>query len=374
MNKEITIPVWGGNCTPFRLIARDTDEWRVTVDEVNSMSYDSTKLFRSSLGIDIGIAPLSLIVLFDGTMILPRHPEIPKQRALALFNQHSTDLLLSGLFSGEILPDDVNAGRLNLWGYHRHDRPRGRYSRLSHALRTRKADPDDAMILVDHKPLTALDYSKYQKADSAVSQVLPVSFASVFLPACTGFCNEEWERALILGWSSAELLISQLWDKYLVDGVAVDGITSKRRKSFLLDTRTWTSSTRIEMLWQKEVIDAGLYALLDRGRSVRNAFINSASGCSPEDTKAVIEAVFRLIATIALAEGLAFDANARMLQLSKRTTTFGSPVADENGRFFHEPKYWRYPDPAPGFDDWGDRPFEKIPDIQLHPLTSKDVP
>ena len=115
MNKEITIPVWGGNCTPFRLIARDTDEWRVTVDEVNSMSYDSTKLFRSSLGIDIGIAPLSLIVLFDGTMILPRHPEIPKQRALALFNQHSTDLLLSGLFSGEILPDDVNAGRLNLW-------------------------------------------------------------------------------------------------------------------------------------------------------------------------------------------------------------------------------------------------------------------
>ena len=371
MNEDTTIPVWAGNCPPFRLIARDSDEWCVTLEDVNSMSYESTKLFRSSLNIDIGIAPLSLIVLFDGTLVLPRCAEIPKLRALSVFNQHSTDLLLSGLFSGEILPDDVTPGHMNLWGYHRHDCPSGRYSKLSQALRTRKADPDDALALVDHKPLTTEEYSKHHQTGSAVSQALPATFASVFLPSCTGFCNEEWERALILGWSSAELLISQLWDQHLVDGVAVEGITQKRRKSFLSDTRTWTSSTRIEMLWQKKLIDDDLYALLDRGRSVRNAFIHSASGCSPDDSNAVIEAVLRLIATITTAECLSFDASALISQLSERTTTFRSPVADEDGRLLQEPKYWRYPDPAPGFDDWGDRPFEKIPEIQLKPLPSK---
>ena len=91
MKKDGEIPAWGGNYTPFRLVARDTDNWSVTLDEVNAMSYDSTKLFRSSLNIDIGIAPFSLIVLFDGTLVLPRCLEIPKVRALMLFNQHLTD-------------------------------------------------------------------------------------------------------------------------------------------------------------------------------------------------------------------------------------------------------------------------------------------
>ena len=368
MNEKATIPTWGGNYSPFRLVARETDNWSATLDEVNSMSYDSTKLFRSSLNIDIGIAPLSLIVLFDGTLVLPRCSEIPKSRALTLFNQQLTDLLLSGLFSGEILPDDVTPGSMNLWGYHRHYLPSGRYSKLSQALRTRRANPDEAMVLVDAVPLTIEEYSKQQRIGSRISRALPENLATVFLPSCTAYCNEEWERALILGWSCAELLISQLWDQHLLKGEKVDGIKQKRRKDFLSDTRTWTSSTRIELLWQKGLINDSIYAHLDRGRSARNAFVHSVSGCSPNDARGVIEADLLLIEKITATEELSFDATGVLSQLNERTSIFRSPVADQEGRLLRAPKYWRYPDPAPGFDDWGDLPFENLPEIQLKPI------
>lgn len=371
MKEDGTIPAWGGNYSPFRLVTRDSEEWSVTLEEVNAMSYDSTKLFRSSLNIDIGISPLSLIVLFDGTLVLPMCAEIPKSRALVLFNQHLTDLLLSGLFSGAILPDDVTPGAINLWGYHRHGVPTGRYSKLSQALRTRKASPDDAIVLVDINPLTADDYTRHHLEGAAISRILPNNLATVFLPSCTAFCNEEWERALILGWSCVELLISQLWDQHLLAGEFVEGIKKKRRKDFLSDTRTWTSSTRIELLWQKGLIDDAIYAHLDQGRSARNAFIHSVSGCSPEVARSVIEAILLLIERITTGEGLSFDVAGVLSQLEERTSVFRSPIADGEGRLLQEPKYWRYPDPAPGFEDWGGRPFEKIPEIQLKPLPPK---
>lgn len=371
MTEEITIPVWSGNYSPFRLIARNTDNWSVTLDQVNSMSYDSTKLFRSSLNIDVGIAPLSLIVLFDGTLVLPRCANISKHRALKLFNQHLTDLLLSGLHTEEILPDDVTLGSMNLWGYHRHHIPSGRYSKLSHALRTRKATSDDAMALLHTVPLTTDEYLAHQRTGASISRALPENLAAVFLPSCTAYCNEEWERALILGWSCAELLISQLWDRNLLGGPAVNGISQKRRKDFLSDSRTWTSSTRIEMLWQKGVIDDLIYALLDKGRSARNAFVHSVSGCSASDVRGVIQADLLLISKICAVEHLSFDASRALFQLNERTSVFSSPRTDENGRLLQAPKYWRYPDPAPGFSDWGDRPFEKLAEIQLKPIEKK---
>lgn len=371
MKKDIEIPTWGANYSPLRLVARKSDKWSVTVEEINSMSYDSTILFRTSLAIDIGIAPFSLIVLFDGTLVLPRCAEIPKSRALTLFNQHLTSLLLSGLFCGEILPDDVTPGSMNLWGYHRHLCPSGRYSKLSQALRTRRTDPDDAIMLVGAKPLAAGDYLQHYSRGSSISRNLPDSFATVFLPSCTGYCNEEWERALILGWSAAELLISRLWDDHVIGGEMVAGIANKRRTDFLGDTRTWTASTRIELLWQRKLIDDSLYALLDRGRSVRNSFVHAASGCSPEDARSVIKATILLVETISTAEGLSFNANDLMSQLDARTSMFCPPVVDENGRLLTQPQFWRYLDPAPGFSDWGDRPFEKIPEIELKPLQPK---
>ena len=66
-----------------------------------------------------------------------------------------------------------------------------------------------------------------------------------------------------------------------------------------------------------------------------------------------------------------FDAAGLMALLDESTTHFRKPITDEQGRLLSEPQLWRYPDPAPGFKDWGERPFEKIPEIQLQRLEPK---
>ena len=368
MKEKNTVPVWAGCFAPFRLVTRTNDNWSASLDEINASTYDTTKLFRTSLNIDVGISPLSLIVLFDGTLVLPMYSQIPKKRALSIFNKHLTDLLLGGLFVKEVAPDDVTPGSLNFWGYHRHNCPIGRYSKLSQSLRMGRSDPDDSIVLLKPQTITETEYLSHHATGLAVSKKLPTNLTTVLLPSSTAYANEEWERALILGWTSIELLIEQLWKNNVLTGRKIEGIKQKRRKDFLSDTRTWSSSTRIELLWQQGHLTDAIYSLVDKARSARNSFIHSATACLPEEARSAIEASLLIIESIALDTHLSFDQASLMSLLDESTNYFRSPVTDEHGRLLVQPTVWRYPDPAPGFEDWGDRPFEKVPEIELKPL------
>lgn len=370
MQEKNTVPVWGGNSAPLRLVTLDDDDWSVSLDDINARCYDSTKLFRSSLNIDVGISPLSLIVLFDGTLVLPMCSDIPKTRALEIFNRHLTDLLLGGLFVHEIAPDDVTPGSLNFWGYHRHHCPRGRYAKLSQSLRARRADPDDAICLLNPIIIAEKDYISHHYAGRALSKNLPEAFSMVFLPSVTSFSSEEWERSLILAWTSIELIIEMMWYRRVISGSYVNGIKKKKRKQFLSDTRTWSSSTRIELLWQIDALTDEIYELVDQARVARNTFVHSAKVCTPENARSAIAGTLALIEIIGADNNLPFERNKIMHMLDESTEYFRSPITDENGKLLFEPTHWRYPDPAPGFEDWGDRPFEKRPAIQLKPLIS----
>jgi hypothetical protein len=355
----------------LQLVTLDSEEWSPSIEEINSGSYDATKLFRSSLNVDVGIAPLSLIVLFDGTLVLPACADIPKNRALAIFNKHLTSLLLGGMLVEEVAPDDVTSGSLNFWGYHRHHVPTGHYTKLSQSLRTARGGPDESIMLYRPKIIAKKHYLQTHSVGLNLSRKLPGNLSTVLLPACTSYANEKWERSLILAWTSIELIIEKMWTEKVLSGPDISGISRKRRKAFLSDTRTWSSSTRIELLWQRGHIPDATYGLADKTRAARNAFIHSADECSPEAARSAVEASLNLIGSIADEAGLAFDASNLMVLLDGATTHYRAPVTDDKGRLLVEPQFWRYPDPAPGFKDWGDRPFEKIPEVQLQPLEPK---
>jgi len=172
--------------------------------------------------------------------------------------------------------------------------------------------------------------------------------------------NEKWERSLILGWTSIELIIEKMWTEKVLSGPEIQGISRKRRKDFLSDTRTWSSSTRIELLWQRGHITDATYALADKARAARNAFIHSADECPPEAARSAVEATLNLIGSVANEADLEFDASKLMVLLDGATTQFREPVTDDKGRLLVEPLCWRYPDPAPGFKDWGDRRLKKF--------------
>jgi hypothetical protein len=371
MKEENTVPVWSGCFAPFQLVTFDDEKWLPSLDDINSGSYDRTKLFRSSLNIDVGIAPLSLIVLFDGTLVLPACSEIPRNRALSIFNKHLTNLLLGGMLVEEVAPDDVTEGSLNFWGYHRHHTTAGRHSKLSQSLRMARGGPDESILLYQPKTITKERYLATHLVGSTLSSKLPDNLPTVLLPACTSYSNEKWERALVLGWTSLELMIEKIWREKILVGPEISGISPKRRKSFLSDTRTWSSSTRLELLWQKGQISDEMYALADKARAARNAFIHSADESSPEAAKSAVEACLNLIGSIADEATIPFDAARLLAVLDESTNHFRTPIADENGRLLIEPQLWRYPDPAPGFKDWGDRPFDKNPAIQLQRLEPK---
>lgn len=371
MYEENTIPVWSGCFAPLQLVTFDGEDWSPSIEQINSGSYAATTLFRSSLSVDVGIAPLSLIVLFDGTLVLPACADIPKNRARAIFNKHLTNLLLGGMLVEEVAPDDVTSGSLNFWGYHRHHVPTGHYTKLSQSLRTARGGPDESIMLYRPKIIAKRHYLQTHAVGLSLSEKLPGNLPTVLLPACTSYTNEKWERSLILAWTSVELIIEKMWREKVLDGPEISGMSRKRRKDFLSDTRTWSSSTRIELLWQIGHIADATYGLADKARVARNAFIHSADECSPEAARSAVEASLNIIGSVANEAGLSFDASKQMALLDGATTHFREPVTDEKGRLLVEPQFWRYPDPAPGFKDWGDRPFEKHPEIQLQPLEPK---
>ena len=207
MQEENTVPVWSGCFAPFQLVTFDDEEWSPSIEEINAGSYDTTKLFRSTLYVDVGIAPLSLLVLFDSTLVLPAYAEMPKRRALAIFNSHLTNLLLGGMLVEEVAPDDVTHGSLNFWGYHRHNPPMGHYTKLSQALRTARGGPEESIMLFRPRKIKKSRYLEINASGLELSRKLPSNFSTVFLPACTSYSNEKWERSLILGWTSIELMI-----------------------------------------------------------------------------------------------------------------------------------------------------------------------
>lgn len=371
MQEEDTVPVWSGCFAPFRLVTFDGENWVASLDEINAASYDRIKLFRSSLVIDVGIAPLSLIVLFDGTLVLPACAEIPRSRALSIFNKHLTNLLLGGMRVEEVAPDDVTYGSMNLWGYHRHYSSRGRYTKLSQLLRAARGGPDESIRLYRPETISKERYLATHAVGEKLSSKLPNNLPTVLLPACTSFSNEKWEHSLILAWTSIELIIEKIWKEKILVGPEIPGISSKRRRTFLSDTRTWSSSTRIELLWQRGHISDAMYAHIDTARSARNAFVHSADESSPQAAKSAVSASINLIGSIADEADIQFDAARLVALLDESTTHFRKPFTDEQGRLLVEPTVWRYPDPAPGFKDWGERPFEKVPEIQLQPIRPK---
>src|SRR5690349_2051092 len=69
--KNKHVPVIIGNCSPFRLIFRISDTWNPTLRQINDRKYDYVKLCRLSMFLDVGIAPYSMAISFDGSFILP---------------------------------------------------------------------------------------------------------------------------------------------------------------------------------------------------------------------------------------------------------------------------------------------------------------
>jgi hypothetical protein len=95
-----------------------------------------------------------------------------------------------------------------------------------------------------------------------------------------------------------EQIISELWRRHVVEPTAGED-NSRARRDQLNDTRTWTASARIEMLFQKGVLSRKTVASLSKARKARNDLSHEGTHPIQLDAMSAYEGVCGLL-TVAL--------------------------------------------------------------------------
>lgn len=364
------VPVITGNFSPLRLVMRDQDVWDPSIDDINRKTYDYVKLHRLSTFIDIGIAPFSMAVCFDGTFALPAIEKYrTRESALETFNRVLAEILLGGVYVEAMAPDDLCLGRLTYDGYCRsYSASEGSVARFHSALRTKHVSILEVMKIFQPQTISVERLQEVVAAGrTKLSAIGPVS-PETLLYGSTFYARHQWAEALIHLWTSAEQIIEILWRDQIVNGRHVTGLPKKSRKQFLQDTRTWTSSARIELLFQLRLLPDETCAHLDRARKARNEFVHTGKKPSRGAVEAGLIALFQL-ASLKTSEYKDYNCYDDSIAIIREEANdfrdwekAREPIPVQAGQ------HWLPIPPIPGDVNWGDKPYEVIDDLRLAPL------
>ena len=242
------IPIITANAKPFRFVCRgESDAWSPSLDEVNSRSYDYVKLHRMSTYFDVGIAPFSLGVCFDGTLVLPAIEQYrDREAALTKFNQTLVELLIGGLYCEAAEPDDIGYGSLSLEGYSRiHGGAKGPAAAMHAAARMKMLGTLENIGLLEPEIVTTEDLeSALKKGRSLLARLGSVPQEQILYGA-TFYVRKQWAESLLHLWTTTERIVETAWNAYVLTHPASP---SKKRRAFLEDHRTWTVSAKLEVL------------------------------------------------------------------------------------------------------------------------------
>jgi len=362
------IPIIIGNYSPFRLVLRNEDLWEPTLEEINNISYDYVKLSRLSTFIDVGIAPFSMGIGFDGSLVLPAIPEFQtRDAAINKFNETLGILVLGGIYCEAVQPIDVSYGSLFFDGYvKQHGGSDGYNSSFHHAMKMKLIGTIDAIKLLKPNFVTVKELSiAYQTGKDYLSKAGKIS-PNLLLNGTSNYVKHQWTESLVFVWTAIEQLINIIWEGEIVSNVknAKDSING--RAKFLQDYRTWTTSTRIEMLYQKGIIKKREYQLLNIARKSRNDFVHNGKPISEEKTRAALESLFRLI-SLKISDyenALLLDATFEMILKNQRGELFPKKTIFTKDEISH----WLEIPPLPGDTNWNLGKYEIIEELVLKPI------
>ncbi|WP_303748398.1 hypothetical protein [Stenotrophomonas pigmentata] len=293
--KPIETPLIMAISEPLKLIAKDeNDSWNPTIEDINGGTYDYLKLNRVSGFIDGMVAPYTILVGFDGSLALPSLPEFKQHgKALKIFNRVFLEMLLGGIYSHAVAPADIGSGVLYSTGYIRMFSRAGAVTKLHSSLRERSASASDAFCLMDQKPITISELEAAIGRGREIVEKCGSLSHEIVLSGCTHYVEGALAEALTGLWTSIEQLVSLIWRNEVEAKAAADGVPN--RKSFLNDYRVWTTSARIEVLFQKGILNAELYCCLNTARKARNDFIHRGDQPDLVDATAALSGLFYLM-------------------------------------------------------------------------------
>lgn len=296
------VPCFIGYLHPFRIVETDALEpWACTIEQVNGRSWDYAALHEMAGGLDVGLAPpYHLVVSRDGALALPPIPELRSdQAALEYLNGCLAALLLGGIYCEAITPDGLDFGSIIDWRYIRSSRSgMSAPNRFHKLIRYGHAPPLEAIALFEPRTVTFASLTRAMQVGLGVLNRLPTVRGDYFLRGVTGIARRDWGAALANTWIVAEQLISELWRRHIIEPTVGED-NSRARRNQLNDTRTWTASARIEMLFQKGVLSKETVASLSRARKARNDLSHEGTHPTQSDALSAYDGVCGLL-TVAL--------------------------------------------------------------------------
>lgn len=354
------IPVIVGCCHPFRLILRKEDNWNPSLADINARTYDYVKLNRMSTYIDIGINPLSLGVGFDGSLILPGTKDFfTREKAVEKFNEILGMLLLGGIYYEAVHPTDISFGTLTFDGYVRLKGGMGSVLDFHSAARSKVIGSMDVIRLFKPMTITIENLETAYVTGKEIFKKISGLSPNILLSGTSKYVRREWAESLIFLWTAVEQLINILWTAHVLNGKTEKVIEG--RKDFLKDFRSWTSSNRIELLFQKGVLPIDIYQLLNSARKTRNDFIHNGKRVEEKNVKPALEGLFNLIAVCTNTQPSQANVILEAIYQHQREDIIPERQRGEMTHFLPLP-------PIPGDPEWGDKEYEIIDDLMLRPL------
>lgn len=364
------VPVVIGNCAPFRLILRETDTWSPTIEQINSREYDYVKLCRLSCFIDIGIRPFSLGISFDGSLVLPASPDLStRESALNKFNETLGILLLGGIYSEAVQPTDISFGKLFFDGYIKirpFGKEYGREALFHQSIQTKCVGDLDAIKLLHPQVISKAEIEEaYKKGKIYFSKIDKLS-PSLLLNGTSHYVKHQWGESIVFLWTSIEQVVNIIWSKEIVENNFDNDSLIEGRNKFLKDFRIWTTSTKIELLYQKGFIKNEQYKLLNKARKSRNDFAHNGKELTQENAKYALDSLFSLISLVisSYQSPELLNETLEMIYRNQR----GDLIPKKTTLSIKGAAYWLPLPPLPGDQNWGDKEYEVIEDLVLKPL------
>lgn len=356
-----------GHTAPFRLVLRKEDSWEPTLEEINGRCYDYVKLNRLSAWLDVGIRPFSMGIGFDGSLVLPLIENFAtREGAVNKFNETLGTLLLGGVYFEAIEATDTSRGRLYFNGYVKIlAGGEGAVSRTVRGYRSTHTSAIDSINLLNPRTIQASELEQAFSKGVNLFAKLEGLDAAILLRGTTYYVKHEWSESLIFLWTTIEQAINIIWKQIVLKRKPTTSI--KGRSDFLKDFRTWTTSTKIEVAYQLDLIPEDVYMLLNIARKARNEFVHNGQKLTEEPVRAALTGLMSVLSLIItdFTDNMVLKATLDDVDKFKRDDL----VQRKKDQKKIEVTHWLSIPPIPGDSDWGDKEFEVIQDIQLVPLS-----
>jgi hypothetical protein len=168
-----------------------------------------------------------------------------------------------------------------------------------------------------------------------------------------------------------EQVVEQIWQKEIIAKRNDKGEISDR-SDFLKDTRNWTSSTRIEMFYQIGMFAADTYQIITNARKARNKFIHDGKSPTKENAIDALDALFSLFSLVK-SDYETVDYLDDISKLIKGYLRRGL-LPDKNKFTDQEVVAFREIKPIPGYENWGDKEFEKVEWFGFNLIPQENLP